>query len=101
VEEAEIEEASADVEEPIRLQSEEDIEEYQRLRRAAFATREATSRPQLSAAARRGFERGSHSLWSELMPNQLFTIDTELESGLLESATADTYIAIDARSLSP
>lgn len=80
-------------------ESDEDVEEYQRERRAAFAAREAASRPRLRAAVRQGFERGRNSSWGELLPNESFTINTDPQPGLLESATADTYLAIDVRAV--
>ena len=82
-----------------RFESDDDIEEYQHERRAAFAAREAASRPRLRAAARQGFNRGRHSTWNELLPDEQITINANPQPGLLESATADTYLAIDTHSV--
>jgi hypothetical protein len=76
----------------------EELEEYTRERRAAFVGREAARRPQLREAARQGFERGGNSSGSELLGQQP-DINSGPAPGLLESATADTYLAIDRLSV--
>jgi hypothetical protein len=78
-----------------RVEADDQLDEYQHERRAAFAAREAASRPRLRTAARQGFERGRHSTWNELLPDEQLTINASPQPGLLESATADTYLAID------
>jgi hypothetical protein len=69
-------------------------------RRSAFAERESDAWPLLRAVTRDGFERGPSSSWNELL-RQPPAIDAETETPLLESATRDTYLAIDARTIGP
>lgn len=76
----------------------EELEESTRERRAAFAEREAARRPRLREAARQAFERGGTSSWSELLGQQP-DINSGPAPALLESATADTYLAIDRLSV--
>lgn len=79
--------------------SEDELEEYSRERRAAFIQLEAARNPRIRAAVRQGFRRGEDSSWYQLLQQQ-----PEVNSGttpdLLESATADTYLAIDRISIS-
>jgi hypothetical protein len=80
--------------------SDEEIEEYTRERRAAFVEREATRGPRLREVARQGFEQGRDNSWSQLL-GQEPSINSGPAPGLLESATADTYLAIDRLSVLP
>jgi hypothetical protein len=79
---------------------EEEIEEFTQERRAGFAEREATLRGQLREDTRQGFERGRNSSWYQLIEQQP-AINSGPAPGLLESATADTYLAIDRLSVLP
>jgi hypothetical protein len=76
----------------------EEVEEYTRERRAAFVERETALRPQLRDTTRQGFERGRHGSWSQLLDQQPL-INTDSAPDLLESATADTYLAIERPSI--
>jgi hypothetical protein len=76
----------------------EEVEEYTRERRAAFVERETALRPQLRDTTRQGFERGRHGSWSQLLDQQP-VINTDSAPDLLESATADTYLAIERPSI--
>jgi hypothetical protein len=72
----------------------DEVEEYARERRTAFVEREAALRPQLRNVTRQGFERGQYSSWPQLLEQQP-VVDYGSAPTLLESATADTYLAID------
>ena len=72
----------------------EEVEEYTLERRAAFVEAEAARRPRLREATRQGFERGRNNSWYQLLDQQP-GINSDPAPGLLESATADTYLAID------
>lgn len=74
--------------------SEDQLDKFVRQRRADFAEREFSARPMLRASAREGFERGRASSWQDLLDEQP-RIETEQPRDLLESATADTYLAIN------
>jgi hypothetical protein len=76
----------------------EEVEEYRRERRAAFAARETARRGQVRETTREGFERGRNNSWSQLLEEQP-GINSSPALGLLESATADTYLAIDRLSV--
>lgn len=96
-EEAEI---AADLEPETQLDlfGDEELEEYSRERRAAFVEREAGRRSRIHEAVRRGFERGTSSSWYELLERQP-EVNASPAPDLLESATADTYLAIDRLSV--
>lgn len=64
-------------------------------RRSLFAAREEDSRGRLYSTARRAFERGQQQSWQELIQADVSLV-TESSGDLLESATTDTYLAIDA-----
>lgn len=72
----------------------EEVEKYTLERRAAFVEAEAARRPLLREATRQGFERGRNNSWYQLLDQQP-GINSDPAPGLLESATADTYLAID------
>jgi hypothetical protein len=76
------------------LDLDEEVEEYTRERRAAFVEREAARRPGLCAATRQGFERDWNNSWYQFLQQQP-EINSGPEPGLLEGASADTYLAID------
>ena len=75
---------------------EEEVEAFLRERRAAFAEREVGVEDQLRGATRRAYEFGRGSSWQQLIDIQP-PLATEPSANLLESATPDTYLAIDAR----
>ena len=79
----------------------EDAYEVQvQVQRARFAESENASRDRVRATARDGYEAGQESDWQQLLDVQPpLVIDSP--SGLLESATPDTYIAIDTRTTAP
>lgn len=68
--------------------------QYLALRRNRFAGREESSRDQLYQVARQAFERGQERSWMEIIEADVPLV-TESSSSLLESATTDTYLAID------
>jgi hypothetical protein len=78
----------------------EEVEEDTLEGLAAFVEREAARRPRLREATRQGFERGRNNSWYQLLEQQP-GINSGLVPGLLESATADTYLAIDRLSVLP
>ena len=78
--------------------SDEEVEEYTRERRAAFGEREAAMSPRIRETTRQGFERGKNNTWSQILGHQPST-NSGPAPGLLESATADTYLAIDRLSV--
>jgi hypothetical protein len=78
----------------------EGVEKYARERRAAFVEREAAERTRLRETTRQGFERGQNNSWYQLLGREP-DIDSNPAPGLLESATADTYLAIDRLSVVP
>jgi hypothetical protein len=59
-----------------------------------FAERKAASSSLLRTTAREGFGRGAQSSWRQLLDEEP-PIITEPQPDLLESATADVYLAID------
>jgi hypothetical protein len=82
------------------LLDEDAYEEQVQARRARFAETEDATRDRIRAAAREGYEAGQQSGWEQLLDVQPPLV-TDYPSGLLESATADTYIAIDTRTPPP
>jgi hypothetical protein len=78
----------------------EELEEDTLERRFAFVEREVARRPRLREATRQGFERGRNNSWNQLLDQQP-GINSGPAPGLLESATADTYLAIDRLSVLP
>jgi hypothetical protein len=76
----------------------EEVDKYARERRAAFVEREALQRTRLRETTRQGFEHGRNNSWSQLL-DQEPDIDSNPAPDLLESATADTYLAIDRLSV--
>jgi hypothetical protein len=79
--------------------TDDEVDERARERRMAFAEREAEVRPRLRTAAREGFERGRDSSWQQLIDDQP-ALNAELQPGLLEAATPDTYLAINVETAS-
>lgn len=71
-----------------------EAEYYMMQRRNRFADREESSREQVYQVARQAFERGQERSWMELIQADVPLV-TESSSSLLESATTDTYLAID------
>lgn len=65
-----------------------------RERRTLFAEQEADIRDHLSATTRSGYDIGRESSWQELINFEPQLI-AEPSADLLESATADTYLAIE------
>jgi hypothetical protein len=74
---------------------EETFERRQRLGRAELAERQAEVIDHLREAARLGYEQGQESTWPQLIDSQPQII-TESPPNLLEGATSDSYIAIEA-----
>ncbi|SNS21145.1 hypothetical protein [Actinomadura mexicana] len=74
-------------------------EERIRERRAWFAEREAGERERLFGTTRRAYERGRESSWQELLDIEP-QLDVEPQANQLESATLDSYLAIDAETVS-
>lgn len=66
-----------------------------RQRRAAFAEREAGERDVLRAATRQAYEIARGSSWAQLL-NAEPPLVAETPVGLLEGATPDTHLAIQA-----
>src|SRR5262249_10576755 len=75
---------------------EEAVEDRLKERRAAFAEREADISDRLLETTRRAYETGREISWQQLLNVQPQPV-TEPPANLLESATADTYLGIDAR----
>ena len=86
--------------EDVRFDFDEGIDSFTRERRAAFVERErdVARRSQLRETARQGFQRGRSSTWHQLL-NQEPSINSGPAPNLLESATADTYLAVDRLSV--
>lgn len=87
-----------------RFDLDEKVDQYTRERRAVFVDRErdAARRARLSAAAREGFEYGRNNSWRQILEQeQEPRINSDPAPDLLESATADTYLAIDRLSVVP
>lgn len=82
---------------PPELLDEDAYEEQIQARRARFAEQEDASRDRIRAVTRQAYEDGQESEWDQLIEVQPPVVTNS--SGLLESATADTYIAIDSRTL--
>ena len=80
--------------------TEDEFEKYTRERRTIFVEREAARRTRLRETTRQGFERGTNNSWSQLLDQQP-SVDLGSDPGLLESATPDTYLAIDRLSVVP
>jgi hypothetical protein len=78
----------------------EEVDEHARARRAAFVRSEAAQRTRLRETTRQGFDRGRDNSWYQLI-NQEPGINYSSEPDLLESATTDTYLAIDKLSVVP
>jgi hypothetical protein len=76
------------------LTVEEEIEDRLRERRSFFAEREAYRFDQLRGTTREAYEIGRESSWEELLNVQPELV-TEPPAYLLESATPDTYLAIE------
>jgi hypothetical protein len=74
---------------------EEEFEVRLRERRAAFAERGADNRDHLYQTTREAYETGRESSWQQLIDVQPQLV-IEPPANLLESATADTYLGIDA-----
>jgi hypothetical protein len=100
LEEAQITEETGPEAEDELFYLDENIEDYTLQRRAMFVERAATLRPRLLEATRQGFEQGENSTWRELIELRP-GISTDPAPGLLESATTDTYLAIDRSSVVP
>jgi len=81
---------------PSELLDEDAYEGQVQARRARFAEVEDGSRDRIRAVTRQAYEDGRESDWGQLIEVQPPVV-TNSSSGLLESATADTYIAIDTR----
>ena len=75
---------------------EEAYEERIHQRRTRFAEIEDGSREYIRGVTRQAYEEGHERQWQQLINFQPLA-QTESLPGLLESATADTYIAIDTR----
>ena len=75
---------------------EQEVEDRIRERRAAFAEREVHTRDRLRRTTRQAYEFGRESSWQQLFDVQPQVI-AQSPGNLLESATADTYLGIDAR----
>jgi hypothetical protein len=73
---------------------EEEVEDRLRERRAFLAEREADTRDRLRGTTRQAYEIGGESSWQQLLDVQP-QLATESPTNLLESATLDTYLAID------
>jgi hypothetical protein len=78
----------------------EEVDEYTRARRAAFREREAARRTRIRETTRQGFEHGRDNSWYQLL-GQEPSINASADPGLLESATPDTYLAVDRLSVIP
>jgi hypothetical protein len=74
---------------------EDAIEDRMKAGRALFAEREADLHDRLRQTTRQAFEVGRESSWQQLLDVQPQVI-AESPADLLESATPDTYLAIDA-----
>jgi hypothetical protein len=74
---------------------EDAVQQFLVLRRATFAEREADFQDDLQEAARQAYRAGSETSWQQLLQADP-QLETESPAGLLESATPDTYLAIDA-----
>ena len=70
-------------------------EERVRYRRALLAEREADMREFLAETVRRAYEAGRESSWRQLLETDPPLVATQ-PNNLLDSATPDTYLAIDA-----
>jgi hypothetical protein len=81
---------------PFESPDEDAYEEHVQARRARFAELEDGSRERIRAVARQAYENGRESEWGQLIDLQPPVI-TSSSPGMLESATADTYIAIETR----
>jgi hypothetical protein len=77
------------------LIDEEEVEDRLRERRAVFAEREAGIRDRLGETTRQAYEIGRESSWQQLLDAQPQLV-TDSPANLLESATPDTYLGIDA-----
>jgi hypothetical protein len=77
---------------------EEEVEERIGERRASFAEREADERDRLRATTRQAYELGRESSWQQLLDIEP-RLDADPPVNLLESATPDTYLAIDSNSV--
>jgi hypothetical protein len=77
---------------------EDEVEDRIRERRAAFAEREADAetRDRLRRTTRQAYEAGRESSWQQLIQVQPQLV-TESPADLLESATPDTYLGMEAR----
>jgi hypothetical protein len=75
--------------------TEEEVEDHIRERRVAFAEREADADDRLRGTTRQAYEIGRESSWQQLLNVQPQLV-TESPANLLESATPDTYLGIDA-----
>ena len=81
---------------PTDLLDEDAYEEQVQGRRARFAELEDSARDRIRTATREAFEDGRERNWQQLIEAQPPLV-TDSPPGLFESATADTYIAIDTR----
>jgi hypothetical protein len=79
---------------PGELVDEEEPEDRVRGRRAVFAEREADIADRVRRTTRQAYEIGRESSWHQLIDVQPQVV-IEPPANLLESATADTYLAID------
>jgi len=84
---------------PVTEHTDEEAIEYQiRERRAFFAEQEATADIPLRETTRQAYEIGRESSWQQLIDVQPQLV-AEPPANLLESATPDTYLAIDASTI--
>jgi len=89
--------AGWDQEDPgVDVVDEEVLDSWNRERRREYASRESQARSYLYETARRGYELGGQRSWAELINNEP-AIAAGAPAGFLESATPDTYLAIDIR----
>lgn len=77
---------------------EEQISERARERTISFFEQVQQREPELAAAAHRGFIQAGDQDWGSVLGHRVTSIDS-LPGQFLEGATADTYLAVDVRSL--
>jgi hypothetical protein len=75
--------------------NEDTFDDRTRERRTLFAEREEGLRDHLRATTRQGYEIGRESSWPHLI-NTAPPLIAEPAADLLESATSDTYLAIES-----
>jgi hypothetical protein len=76
----------------------EELDERIRERRALYWEREQGVRPQAEDVVRYGFREGQRQTWQALLDVET-QVRVDAPAGFLEAATEDTYLAVDARTV--